>query len=206
MKKYFISILLLIIALSANAQREKFSCSLRAYAGMNFSSVKKDPNSIVVTNPKTKLGLVIGADIEYQIDNILAISGGLKYSQMGYKLDGGKNISIDCINLPVLFHAYFLKGFGVYAGLQPGYNLKVDKTIDPSIENLKADILAGISYEHKNIRLDVSYTRVLSITSDDHLKNKAVSVTLGYRFELFKREMKDPSKNKYNIIMPTLGH
>lgn len=147
MKKYFISSLLLIIALSANAQREKFSCSLRTYAGVNFSSVKKDPNSIVVTNPKTKLGLVIGAD-----------------------------------------------------------NLKVDKTIDPYIENMKADVLAGISYEYKNIRLDVSYTRVLSITSDDHLKNKAVSVTLGYRFELFKREMKDPSKNKYNIIMPTLGH
>lgn len=207
MKKIIIATLLLVITLSASAQREKYSGSLRTYAGMNFSSVSSDPYyNVVVGTPKTKLGLVIGADMEYQINNILAISGGLKYSQMGYKLDGGKNISIDCINLPILFHAYFLKGFGVYAGIQPGLNVKIDKSIEPYVEEMKADVLAGITYEFKNIVLDLSYTRVLSITSDDYFKNKAFTVTLGYRFELFKRELKDPSNNKYNIIMPSIGH
>ena len=207
MKKFLIATLFLIGTTSAYAQREKNSCSLRTYAGVNFSSVKSDPNyNVVAGNPKTKLGLVAGASIEFQMNDVLAISGGLKYSQMGYKLDGGKNISIDCINLPVLLHAYFLKGFGVYAGLQPGYNLKIDKSIEPYVENMKADVLAGITYEFKNIMLDVSYTRVLSIFSDDYFKNKALSVTLGYRFELFKRELKDPKEKKYNIIMPTLGN
>lgn len=207
MKKIIIATLLLVITLSASAQREKYSGSLRTYAGMNFSSVSSDPYyNVVVGTPKTKLGLVIGADMEYQFNNILAISGGLKYSQMGYKLDGGKNISIDCINLPILFHAYFLKGFGVYAGIQPGLNVKIDKSIEPYVEEMKADVLAGITYEFKNIVLDLSYTRVLSITSDDYFKNKAFTVTLGYRFELFKRELKDPSNNKYNIIMPSIGH
>ena len=102
MKKILIATLLLVSTLSANAQREKYSGSLRTYAGMNFSSVNSDPNyNVVVGTPKTKLGLVVGADLEYQINNIFAISGGLKYSQMGYKLDGGKNISIDCT-----FHFY----------------------------------------------------------------------------------------------------
>ncbi|MBQ2497578.1 MAG: porin family protein [Prevotella sp.] len=207
MKKILIATLLLVSTLSANAQREKHSGSLRTYAGMNFSSVNSDPNyNVVVGTPKTKLGLVVGADIEYQINNIFAISGGLKYSQMGYKLDGGKNISIDCIDVPLLFHAYFLKGFGVYAGVQPGLNVNIDKSIEPYVEDMKADILAGITYEFKNIVLDLSYTRVLSITSDDYFKNKAFTVTLGYRFELFKRELKDPSKNKYNIIMPSIGY
>ncbi len=207
MKKILIATLLLVSTLSANAQREKNSGSLRTYAGMNFSSVNSDPNyNVVVGTPKTKLGLVVGADLEYQINNIFAISGGLKYSQMGYKLDGGKNISIDCIDVPLLFHAYFLKGFGVYAGVQPGLNVNIDKSIEPYVEDMKADILAGITYEFKNIVLDLSYTRVLSITSDDYFKNKAFTVTLGYRFELFKRELKDPSKNKYNIIMPSIGY
>jgi|GEM_PF-1413238 len=207
MKKILIATLLLVSTLSANAQREKNSGSLRTYAGMNFSSVNSDPNyNVVVGTPKTKLGLVVGADLEYQINNIFAISGGLKYSQMGYKLDGGKNISIDCIDVPLLFHAYFLKGFGVYAGVQPGLNVNIDKSIERYVENMKADILAGITYEFKNIVLDLSYTRVLSITSDDYFKNKAFTVTLGYRFELFKRELKDPSKNKYNIIMPSIGY
>ena len=207
MKKILIATLLLVSTLSANAQREKYSGSLRTYAGMNFSSVNSDPNyNVVVGTPKKKLGLVVGADLEYQINNIFAISGGLKYSQMGYKLDGGKNISIDCIDVPLLFHAYFLKGFGVYAGVQPGLNVNIDKSIEPYVEDMKADILAGITYEFKNIVLDLSYTRVLSITSDDYFKNKAFTVTLGYRFELFKRELKDPSKNKYNIIMPSIGY
>ena len=207
MKKILIATLLLVSTLSANAQREKNSGSLRTYAGMNFSSVNSDPNyNVVVGTPKTKLGLVVGADLEYQINNIFAISGGLKYSQMGYKLDGGKNINIDCIDVPLLFHAYFLKGFGVYAGVQPGLNVNIDKSIERYVENMKADILAGITYEFKNIVLDLSYTRVLSITSDDYFKNKAFTVTLGYRFELFKRELKDPSKNKYNIIMPSIGY
>ena len=207
MKKILIATLLLVSTLSANAQREKYSGSLRTYAGMNFSSVNSDPNyNVVVGTPKTKLGLVVGADLEYQINNTFAISGGLKYSQMGYKLDGGKNISIDCIDVPLLFHTYFLKGFGVYAGVQPGLNVNIDKSIEPYVEDMKADILAGITYEFKNIVLDLSYTRVLSITSDDYFKNKAFTVTLGYRFELFKRELKDPSKNKYNIIMPSIGY
>ena len=94
----------------------------------------------------------------------------------------------------------------MYAGVQPGLNVNIDKSIEPYVEDMKADILAGITYEFKNIVLDLSYTRVLSITSDDYFKNKAFTVTLGYRFELFKRELKDPSKNKYNIIMPSIGY
>lgn len=203
MKKLLILSLALTMTLAVHAQREPYSISLRTFAGVNFTNINKISASL---SPKTKAGLLIGAEWEYQMDRTFAISGGLNYSQQGFKTNGG-NIGLDYLTVPILFHAYFLHGFGIHAGIQAGVNIKDHKLVEDNVSKLNAGVVAGASYEYKNIMLGVRYTADFAATSIDDgvkaLRNNGFSVTLGYRFELFKRKLKE-NKTDNHIVMPSL--
>ena len=192
MKKLLILSLALTMTLAVHAQREPYSISLRTFAGVNFTNINKISTSL---SPKTKAGF-----------RTFAISGGLNYSQQGFKTNGG-NIGLDYLTVPILFHAYFLHGFGIHAGIQAGVNIKDHKLVEDNVAKLNAGVVAGASYEYKNIMLGVRYTADFAATSIDDgvkaLRNNGFSVTLGYRFELFKRKLKE-NKTDNHIVMPSL--
>lgn len=203
MKKLVLLLTLTMVSLTVSAQREPYSVSLRTFAGVNFTNINKVSTEFT---PKSKAGFLIGAELEYQMDRTFAISGGLNYRQQGFKA-GGENIGLDYLTLPILFHAYFLHGFGLHAGIQAGVNIKDHKLVEDNVSKLNAGVLTGISYEYKNVMLGVYYNADFATTSiDDNVKalrNNGFSVTLGYRFELFTRKLKE-NKTKNNIVMPSL--
>ena len=185
MKKLVLLLTLTMVSLTVSAQREPYSVSLRTFAGVNFTNINKVSTEFT---PKSKAGFLIGAELEYQMDRTFAISGGLNYRQQGFKA-GGENIGLDYLTLPILFHAYFLHGFGLHAGIQAGVNIKDHKLVEDNVSKLNAGVLTGISYEYKNIELDARYhfglnNLLRSNKEEDKIRTSLFLLTLGYKFQL----------------------
>ncbi len=87
MKKTIITIMLAIVSMATFAQKEPGSFTLYPRIGMNFSRMSNSElyemgeKEDIEHKSKFKTGLVAGAELQYQINNILALSGGAFYSQ-----------------------------------------------------------------------------------------------------------------------------
>lgn len=87
-------------------------------AGINLATMTNDDDA------KTRIGLVAGAELEYQASPLLSVSAGALYSQQGADADSqGMNgtVKMDYVNLPILANFYVAKGFAVKVGIQPGF-------------------------------------------------------------------------------------
>ncbi len=98
-----------------------------------------------------KVGLVIGAEGEYQITGMFGLSLGVFYAQEGanYKGEGftsrdgikvnvdNLKVNLDCITVPILANVYVWKGLALKTGIQPefvvGKKAKGDVTIEYDI-------------------------------------------------------------------------
>lgn len=186
---------MLLAFVSVKAQSEVGAFSLRPTVGMNIGFMTNADGS------DPRVGLVVGAELEYQATDVFAISGGLLYSQQGAKMndmDIDGTMKLDYINVPILANFYVAKGFAFKAGIQPGFNVN-DKakasgsgaSVEMGLGDLsKGFVLAvpiGLSYEFSNIQLDARFnwgvTHALS-NSYDSCNSNAFMITLGYKFSL----------------------
>lgn len=195
MKKLVLLASMLLAFVSVKAQSEVGAFSLRPTVGMNIGFMTNAEGS------DPRVGLVVGAELEYQATDVFAISGGLLYSQQGAKMndmDIDGTMKLDYINVPILANFYVAKGFAFKAGIQPGFNVN-DKakasgsgaSVEMGLGDLsKGFVLAvpiGLSYEFSNIQLDARFnwgvTHALS-NSYDSCNSNAFMITLGYKFSL----------------------
>ena len=145
-----------------------------------------------------KPGLVIGAELEYQLNNLFAIGAGALYSQQGeqYDLPSGyaenDKTKYETINIPLL--AVFKTRFGlsVKGGLQPEFTIN-----NPDFKATKVNLSLplGLSYEYKNLCLDLRYNLGLTNVWDyvnSTEKNRTIMITLGYGVELYNTEGEIP--------------
>ena len=195
MKKLVLLASMLLAFVSVKAQSEVGAFSLRPTVGMNIGFMTNADGS------DPRVGLVVGAELEYQATDVFAISGGLLYSQQGAKMndmDIDGTMKLDYINVPILANFYVAKGFAFKAGIQPGFNVN-DKakasgsgaSVEMGLGDLsKGFVLAvpiGLSYEFSNIQLDARFnwgvTHALS-NSYDSCNSNAFMITLGYKFSL----------------------
>lgn len=98
------------------------------------------------------------------------------------------------MNVPVLVNYYLVKGLAIKTGVQVGFHVFCKEHIDGyyiAVEHEKNKVAfsipIGISYEWRKIVLDARYT--LGFTDmisnpGESSKNRAFSVTLGYKFTL----------------------
>ena len=192
MRKVIIMAVLMLSSVAAFAQRPVGSLTVQPKIGMNFATLTKADDS------ESRIGLVAGAELEYQLSDIFSISGGALYSQQGceWSEDGSTRTNkLDYINIPILANVYVVKNLAVKVGLQPAFNVnskqkasKGDASVQGSIEGTKTfdcAIPVGLSYEYKNFVIDGRYNFGLTkINKHADSKNSVFQITLGYKFDI----------------------
>ena len=192
MRKVIIMAVLMLSSVATFAQRPVGSLTVQPKIGMNFATLTKADDS------ESRIGLVAGAELEYQISDIFSISGGALYSQQGceWSEDGRTETNkLDYINIPVLANVYVVKNLAVKFGVQPAFNVnskakasKGDSSIQGSIEGIKTfdfSIPIGLSYEYKNIVIDGRYNFGLTkVSKYADSKNSVFQLTVGYKLDI----------------------
>ena len=160
--------------------------------GMNIGMMTNADDS------DSRIGFVVGTELEYQATDLLGLSAGLLYSQQGCKIDDNGTLKLDYINIPLLANVYVAKGFAVKLGLQPGFlindkakvsdsGVSVETGLGDLSKNFVLSVPVGISYEFSNIQLDARYnwgvTHALSAGGESS-NSSAFMITVGYKFNL----------------------
>jgi len=200
MKKLFLVASIMMFSLATYAQHEVGTLTIQPKVGLNVATLTGGENA------DPRLGLVVGAEFEYQITKLFSLSAGALYSMQGAKGDdnstGTKVIAtmkLDYINIPILANIYVTKGLALKFGIQPSFNVsskaKVSQgstSISTSLSNLGYDVNSfdfsipvGLSYEIKNVVIDGRYNiGVLKVVDGGDAKNSVFQFTVGYKFKL----------------------
>ena len=214
---------MMVAAVSANAQFESGTFSIQPKAGFSIawlSNMPKLPISTNTTLDKSPVaGVVIGAEAEYQLTNMISLAAGVNYSLQGsgwedYELKSGNNkvelkdakVELGYITIPVVANFYLFKGFAVKAGIQPGFltNAKMKATIKGEMDgsNMTTDVDNDMKDECKKFDLSVP------IGVSYQFK---VPVTLDLRYNLGVTKVNEESvsgvdDSKNNVISLTVGY
>ena len=192
MRKVIIMAVLMLASVATFAQRPVGSLTVQPKIGMNFATLTKADDS------ESRIGLVAGAELEYQLSDIFSISGGALYSQQGceWSEDGSTRTNkLDYINIPVLANVYVVKNLAVKVGLQPAFNVnskqkasKGDASAQDALDGTKTfdcSIPVGLSYEYKNFVIDGRYNFGLTkVSKHADSKNSVFQLTLGYKLDI----------------------
>ncbi|MBP7767479.1 MAG: PorT family protein [Prevotella sp.] len=202
MKKLFLSTLILLATVASHAQQAVGTVTLQPKVGINIASLTNTDGS------DPRIGPAAGAELEYQVSDIVSLSGGVLYSMQGVKeKDNGVSatVKLDYINIPILANVYVTKGLAVKLGIQPGFMVNDKFKVasgsasgevsfedamkaagtDASLKKFDFSIPVGLSYEYKNVVLDARYNWGLTKVIDGvDTKNSVFQITLGYKFAL----------------------
>ena len=193
MKKLFLMAIVMMVSVSAFAQREVGGLTLQPRIGI----IAADFNNTEDT--QARVGLFAGAELEYYISSRVGLSGGLYYAQQGAELENyDVTWKLDYLNIPLVANFYVWKGLALKVGLQPGIKLssKLDGAtgkyhasvnIDDAVNTFDLAVPVGISYDFGRLVLDARYTIGLTKAfKDDYLDSKNISFQLGigYKFSL----------------------
>ena len=171
MRKVIIMAVLMLASVATFAQRPVGSLTIQPKIGKNNANLTKADGS------DPRIGVVVGAELEYQLTDILSISGGALYSQQGAegdpldedgnKLDGTATVKLDYINIPKFANVYVVKNLAVKLGIQLAFNVNSkmaysngDISAQGKLDNIKSfdfSIPIGLSYEYKNVVIDGRY-------------------------------------------------
>lgn len=204
-QKIVLALFMAMVAMNAKAQN---GWSITPRAGLNIATIGGEGGE----GAASKIGLTIGGEAEYRMNNV-GYSVGLFYSQEGASEKDSKTdekLNLHYLNVPVLVNLHLLEGLSLKMGLQPSLLLAANISasqgsisgsvnISKNIKDLGLSIPVGLSYEYKNVMLDVRYNfGLLSIisdkdiyvgdtkftTDDRHTTTNVLQITLGYRFHL----------------------
>ncbi len=189
MKKIFLMAVLVLSSVAMYAQHAVGSLNIQPRVGMNIANMTKSDGA------DSRIGLVAGAELEYQISDIFSLSGGVLYSQQGYKWseDGfSATTKLDYINIPILANVYVVKNLAVKVGIQPGFNVNTsvpgEETFGDELDGAKTfdfSIPVGLSYEFSNVVLDARYNfGVTKVFDGSDSCNSVFQIALGYKFSL----------------------
>ena len=192
MKKVIFMAIMMMVAVTTNAQNAKGAVTVQPKVGMNLAN-------FTVDNCDTKVGLIAGAELEYGLESNMGLAVGLVYSMEGFKNNDIK-YHLDYINIPVVFNYYAAKGLALKAGLQPGFNVRHkatngDQTVDinsvasifgSKVNTFNLAIPVGLSYEYENFVFDARYhiSLIKTFKNADKGYNSTFSLTVGYKFDL----------------------
>jgi hypothetical protein len=197
-KKLFIAFVFSFVVVSAFAQRPVGTLTLYPRVGMTLSRFAGDKIFYGVeieshADAKYKAGIVAGAELQYQMSNAVALSGGVFYSQQGTKFDNVPlvdeklKMEHNDIIVPLMLVGTTKYGISAKIGVQP--EIKVGGKYKEVMNGFNVSIPIGVSYEYKNICLDVRYNIGLThIYKDqdnyDTSHNSTFMFTLGYGIDL----------------------
>ena len=185
MKKFMMMVAMAFATLTASAQAEAGTLTLKPFVGMNLANVTKLDGDM-------KVGVVAGAELGYQATDAFAVTAGVAYSMQGSKAKNNDvKLKMDYLNIPILANYYVVKGLAIKAGVQPGFLLSSklgDADIKDGCKKFDLSIRMGLSYEISDFVIDARYNLGLtkSFKGDDveGTKHSVIQITLGYKFAL----------------------
>lgn len=178
----------MVMAVSANAQHSVGSISLIPKVGFNLANLAGD-----VSNNSIKFGLVAGADVMYQVTDLVGLTGGLYYSMQGCEGEGDSKFNLDELNIPLLANFYVAPNFALKVGLQPGIIVKAENKVEKTTYDVKSNsqtielsVPIGASYEFRDFVIDARYNLGLSKINkgSGSQRNSVFQITVGYKFDL----------------------
>jgi len=203
MKKLLFLASMMMLSMGAFAQFAPGTLSIQPKVGLNIANLSDLDN----TDPR--LGVVVGAELEYQFTDLLSLSAGALYSMQGCKSDNGISLfgidvntksttKTDYLNIPILLNVYVTKGLAVKLGLQPGMNLSAKSKYEGSVagyggesegdidvQSFDLSLPIGVSYEISNFVIDGRYNFGLSkVFEGADPKHSVFQITLGYKFDM----------------------
>lgn len=190
MKKIFLMAVLVLSSVATYAQHAVGSLTVQPRTGVNIANLTKSEGA------DSRIGLVAGAELEYQVSDIFSLSGGALYSQQGCKWseDGfSATTKLDYINIPILANVYVVKNLAVKVGIQPGFNVNTSipgentfgKKDFVDAKSFDFSIPVGLSYEFSNVVLDARYNfGVTKVFDGSDNCNSVFQIALGYKFSL----------------------
>ncbi|MGN1229020.1 MAG: porin family protein [Prevotella sp.] len=188
MKKFMMMVAMAFATLTASAQSEVGTLTLKPLVGITVANITDGDGD-------AKVGLAAGAELGYQVNETFAITAGAIYSMQGAKAEEGK-LNLEYINIPILANAYLTKGLAVKVGIQPAFKVKskikaegievdFDKVYGSDIKSFDFSIPVGLSYEISDFVIDARYNWGLTKVLDGFdSKNTVFQFTVGYKFAL----------------------
>lgn len=202
MKRIVLFTAILMATIVAKAQHEEGDFTIQPKIGANVANLSDADKAIVEVN--------FGFEGEYMLTDNLSFAAGVIVSNQGAKYDsssaGSYTADLDYANVPVVLNYYVLPGLAIKAGVQPGFRVKAKAKTDGAsvdldemygiiskatgeevkINKFDLSIPVGISYEYKNIVLDVRYNWGLVKIANvgDAFYNRVLSINLGYKFNI----------------------
>ena len=184
MKKFMMMVAMAFATLTASAQAEAGTVSLKPLVGITVANITDG-------NGDAKVGLAAGAELEYQMNETFALSVGALYSMQGSKAEAGK-VNLDYINIPILANAYIAKGLAVKVGVQPAFKVSskikaggVEVDVDNDFKSFDLSIPVGLSYEISDFVIDARYNwGMTKVLEGFDSKNSVFQFTVGYKFAL----------------------
>jgi hypothetical protein len=202
MRKLFALLLLWLPVLQLSAWKEPGTTTIYPRVGFNLSKFSGDKiytgintfDGVAGTIPaRFKVGFTMGAEAQHQFSNALAGSIGLLYSQQGTAFKKTSDTELDFkikennLIVPVMLVATTKYNIDLKLGLQPEF--RVSKAFDKVLNKVSLSIPVGISYEYRNVVLDLRYNIGVSHvykeqSSYDASRGQTVMLTLGYGIDL----------------------
>ena len=202
MRKLFALLLLWLPVLQLSAWREPGTTTIYPRVGFNLSKFSGDKiytgintfDGVAGTIPaRFKVGFTVGVEAQHQFSNALAGSIGLLYSQQGTAFKKTSDTEFDFkmkennLIVPVMLVATTKYNIDVKLGLHPEF--RVSKAFDKVLNKVSLSIPVGISYEYRNVVLDLRYNIGVSHvykeqSSYDASRGQTVMLTLGYGIDL----------------------
>lgn len=183
MKKFMMIVAMAFATLTASAQAEAGTLTLKPLVGINVANITDDDGD-------AKVGLAAGAELGYQLNESFAVTAGAIYSMQGAKSEGVK-LNLDYINIPILANYYITKGLAVKAGIQPAFKVKSEAKADvvsvdmDGFKSFDLSIPVGLSYEVSDFVIDARYNwGMTKVFEGFDSKNTVFQFTVGYKFAL----------------------
>ena len=183
MKKFMMIVAMAFATLTASAQAEAGTLTLKPLVGINVANITDDDGD-------AKVGLAAGAELGYQLNESFAVTAGAIYSMQGAKSEGVK-LNLDYINIPILANYYITKGLAVKAGIQPAFKVKSEAKVDvvsvdmDGFKSFDLSIPVGLSYEVSDFVIDARYNwGMTKVLEGFDSKNTVFQFTVGYKFAL----------------------
>ena len=191
---------MMMAAITANAQYEPGTFSVQPRLGFtvstitNINSVQLEPGVTLDTQPIG--GLLIGADMDYQLSELVSLSAGLNWAMSGcgwedydkkengltYELQNPR-IQTAYLNIPVTANFYVWKGLALRTGIQMGFL---------TTANLMETIVVSGNENGRNVKMTTD--------ADESVKNQfnkfEISIPVGVSYEFNNHLMLDA---RYNI-------
>lgn len=201
MKKLLLMLIVAVMPALAHAQKEPGTFTLYPRIGVNWSTFSSDMiytgidgTSQQHVDSKYRAGFTAGAELQYQIGDYGAVSGGVLYSRQGTDFEdipdddfGKPTIKTDNIVVPLLLVGTTSFGLSAKVGLQPEFRVHASG-FDEMMNKVNLSLPVGLAYEWHNIAVDVRYnfglTRIYKDGFESSAHGRTLMITLGYGFDL----------------------